>query len=367
VSQEGGELPRRAKLLQSWPVLAAICATILVATALSYGGPRARARVGRGGHDLCDAARAWRAAYGQSPDLQIIVTEVTFHGAPDSFYVGEGVVVVPTAVELPGAQDVLDVRGLPAPDRVLRADGVRALAWAYPGTLYRDLRFTGISLVRRAPRRQVILHAAPTFDTLPEELRVDARLNAAELEENHHLQSCKAFEPWVTETAGAPPYADQLLRVVRRLETAINPDHPAEKKRTDDACAALREGKLSKHQAHVVAVMAARQLGAPAYGFLSADGHFLVAVFVDGVGWAQLELGDAARGYGTGGAGLVTKAPIVGSFETSRDGLWGLEGGVYAKLFGNMLSGVSWTKWLPIDDKEDATVVYAVPLAEACP
>jgi hypothetical protein len=98
-------------------------------------------------------------------------------------------------------------------------EGITVLAWEYPGELHRDLDYRGLALVRRSARRRVVVPESPTYATLPDPWRVDARLTAEELEsEPHDLGECRAFVPWLTPLAGDPPYTDQMLHLVQRLQ-----------------------------------------------------------------------------------------------------------------------------------------------------
>jgi hypothetical protein len=361
-----GELPH-LRFGGSWFALVLAWVTLVAAAILGFQGRGARAAVTPTDPAVCDAARGWRATYGHSPDLQILVTQVTFHGTAGEFVSGEGVVIAPAAVALPGAQEVLDVRGIPDPVRMIEHDGIRMLAWPYPGSLHRDFRFVGLSLVRRPPSRPVMPPDEPTFDTLAEDARFDARLTSAELEESHNLAACSAFRPWVKETAGDPPYTEQMLRVGRRLGLSINRSEAPKKKGRNDLCAALRENALNDHEAQIVAVMTARELGVPAYGLLAADVHYLVGIFVDGPGWITLDTTDFYRGFQSGGVALVTKAPVVGRFDASRDGFWLPEGAMYEPTMAGRGQSRSSAHWGAQEGRDDATVTYAIALDEACP
>src|SRR5262249_52318848 len=142
---------------------------------------------------LCETARAWRAQH-PCEDLRVIVTDLTFHESPSRFVVGDGAVIAPVGVNVPGLQEVLDVRASPPPIRLLHADGNTAVAWPYAGALHRDMHYRGLALVRRAAPRMASIPTSPTFDTLPDPWRVDGRLTAEDLDgEEHGLDECKAF------------------------------------------------------------------------------------------------------------------------------------------------------------------------------
>jgi hypothetical protein len=194
---------------------------------------------------------------------------------------------------------------------------------------------------------------------------MDSRLTAKDLEV-HGLERCQSFPEWARRVGGAPPYTEQVLRLARE---AASHAHDATKsdRRIDDPCSSLRKNDFDWHTAQVAAVMGARQLGVPAYGFVSADHRYSIATFVDGLGWISVDLQHVDRGYESGGTALFTKAPIVGRFEASDDGFWSPAGEAYTDRSG-MLMPLSHTEWTdhPSAD-QDTTTTFALPLAGACP
>lgn len=372
---EGGDAGGRQKASPTVPkvwrsrfayVVLAAAVVLLVTGAYPRGGTGGRADA-----LLCAASRDWRARFGDAADLHVVVSDVLFRGAPGDFVPGEGVVAAPIAASYPGVQEVLDVRADPPPARVLRVEGQTVVTWPYAAALHRDLRFTAIALVRRAPASGVAPPEAPSFDTLPHEVRVDATLKAREIEEAHALDRCKAFHDWAVEIAGAPPHTEQLRRIVRALrERRIS---ETKKSRWHDACAALREGRYTRHQAHVLAVLAMREIDVPAHGFVTADGRLLVGVFVDGVGWMTIDVDEAGPSCEVGGPALLTRAPLGASFDTSTDGFWLPSAGAFEPTTMGAMSK-SWTEWRPIRKGEpadsaittDTTSTWSIPLAEAC-
>lgn len=360
--------PQTVPLLRSWFALAvagfAAVATFIVAYSDASGEiePSARDTL------VCQAAHEWRTKYGATGDLRIVVSDIRFHGRPGEFASGEGAVVAPLALALPGAQEVLEIRASPPPARVFHVEGMTAVSWPYAGTLHRDMRFVGVALVRRAPARQIAIPPSPTFRTLGEPWAIDARTIAAELEdEPHALRTCAAFAPWVKDRAGPPPYTDQILRIVRAV-SAAHRDLKADE-RNEDLCASLRANALTPHLAQVVAVMAARQLGAPAFGLTGADAKhtYLVATYVDDLGWISLDLADAVHGYRIGGPTLLTLAPLATPFEASQHAFW--YAGATAFAPGALgVQPVSHTRWVTSPyDAEDFTLTTSVELGEACP
>jgi hypothetical protein len=318
---------------------------------------------------LCEAAHAWRAEYPVSEDLQVITTTVTFLGAPRNFAPGEGVIVVPVAVALPGAQEVLEVGGSPAPLRILKHDGMTELAWEYAGTVNRDIHSLGFALVRKSKPAPFVPPPHPTFDTLPHDLRVDATLTAAALEESHTAR-CKGFAPWVHSTAGEPPYTDQLMRVMLDLNQHVRhkKEEDTTSTRIEDVCTAIRENTFTVHQAQVAAVMAERELGAPAFAlFAAVPWHrYLVGTFVDGPGWITLDVEDPKSGFESGGPALVSMAPTVGQFEANQDSGWNPAAAAYSKQKFGFMFPFTVTHWQDTAEG-DATVSSSMPLAKVCP
>jgi hypothetical protein len=248
----------------------------------------------------------------------------------------------------------------------MHVGGVTALGWPYAARLHRDIRLSGVALVRRAREEPVILPDAPSFDTLSAELKVDARLSAADIEEEHGIANCKAFGPWVTSIAGEPPYPQQIARIAVHVRARLVPAQEKERRDAEDVCAAVREGKFNGHQAHVAVVLAARQLGAPSFALSSADASrpYVVATYIDGPGWLTLDLGRG--GFVRGGPSIVTMAPLVSHFEAAYDGFWQPNGIAYRRGF-NQLWPLSHTKWARPSPGEDTTYTYAKPLREVCP
>jgi hypothetical protein len=120
---------------------------------------------------VADTVQRWCQAHGERDDLQVAVIDVRFRAEPPLFAQNEGVVVAPVALDLAGAQRVLDVASRPATVRRLSAGGITALAWEYAGRVHRDMRFVGVALVERRPQAVPARLESPTFETLPVELR----------------------------------------------------------------------------------------------------------------------------------------------------------------------------------------------------
>ena len=210
--------------------------------------------------------RRWCAEHGKRADLQAVVVDVRFRAEPPLFAEGEGVVVAPLALELPGGQRILDVATQPAHLRKLEVQGITAVAWEYGGRVHREMRFAGLALVERPAQARVTAPEKPSFASFPAEHLPEALARALDLEE-HGLHKCAAFAEWVRKTAGPGPYTDQVLRLAK----AVAKPYAEGQREPDDVCAALREGRFSAHRRQVAVVMAARELGIPTYGFASAS------------------------------------------------------------------------------------------------
>lgn len=117
---------------------------LLLLFVLAGAAPAAR-RTGAGDDRfVTDAVQHWCDTHGGRDDLQVAVIDVRFHAEPPLFARGEGVVVAPVGLELPGAQRVLEVASEPASTRRLTAGGITALAWEYAGRTHREMRFVGL-------------------------------------------------------------------------------------------------------------------------------------------------------------------------------------------------------------------------------
>jgi hypothetical protein len=162
----------------------------------------------------CEASRAFRAHHGVAADLSLLEVQVVFRAAPvGAFVAGEGFVTVPVGVSLPGAQEVLKVRGDPEPARKLDVDGTTLLVWSYARAVHRDMRFVAFALIRRAPapgRRAAALRRVGRASARHGGRRHPhgARPGGAD------LQHCAAFASWVQRTAGPPPRGEQVLRLL---------------------------------------------------------------------------------------------------------------------------------------------------------
>lgn len=339
---------------------------LLLLLVLAGAVPAGR-RAGADGDSFVEqTVQRWCQAHGKRDDLQVAVIDVRFRAEPPLFAQGEGVVVAPVALELLGAQRVLDVAGRPDSVRRLSTGGITALAWEYAGRVHRDMRFVGVALVERRPDATPARLESPTFESLPVELRPDALARAAALEE-HDLHKCAQFADWVRSSAGSPPYPDQVLRLARAASARVG-EH---EKAPEDVCAALRERRFRPHWAQVAVVMGARELGIPALGFTEASGRrYLVGVYTDQAGWILADIESPNNGWTSGGPPLVTMAPLLGAFAASQHGFWYPQGAAYAEQSWGGLSTLSTTEWRdgpePAGEPTDTTAARSVRLSEVC-
>jgi hypothetical protein len=306
----------------------------------------------------------WCAAHGKREDLQAVVVDVRFRAEPPLFKQGEGTVVAPVAIDLPGAQRVVEVASKPAHLRKLTTPRITALAWEYGGRVHRSMQFRGVALVERPPLARVTLPPSPTFGDLPADLRPEASARAADLEE-HGLAKCAAFAEWAKKSAGEPPHTAQLQRLV---QTVAN--RAMESKQAEDLCADIRAGRFTPHRAQVAVVMGAREVGIPAFGFASAAGGkiYLVGTYVDGTGWILMDVETPAEGWFTGGPPLLTMAPLLGGFSATRHDFWSPEGGAYSNSEWGVraISTTQWQGRLAPETRTDTTEARVVRLSEVC-
>lgn len=315
---------------------------------------------------LQETVRRWCGVHGKREDLQAVLVDVRFRAEPPLFSKGEGVVVAPLGLDLPGAQRVLDVASEPGHLRKLTVQGIQAVAWEYSGRVHRDMRFAAVALVERAPLEHVTPPDRPTFDGLATDERPEALAKAADLEE-HGLHKCAAFSEWTKQTAGAPPYTEQILRLVR----AVAKPYTEKQRENEDLCANIRENRLTPHRKQVAVVMAARELGIPAYGFASASERkiHLVGTYVDGSGWILVDVEHPEEGWFTGGPPLLTLAPLLGKFEAAQHEFWSPTGGAYQKTQWGVwpISSTEWRGRLePGKERTDTTEAKVLRLSEVC-
>jgi hypothetical protein len=350
---------------RSWLALRLVQAAVFVSLLLVAGALSSRSPAGGTGERfLREAGRTWCADHPERTDLQVVAIDVTYRAEPPLFSQGEGTVVAPVALDLPGAQRVLDVASEPPHLRKLTTPLVTALAWEYAGRLHRGLRFRALALVERPARRPMSVPAAPTFEGLPPDLRPESFAKAADLQE-HSLEKCAGFASWASKAAGPPPHTAQVERLVQAVSK-----RSTDKTEAEDLCAALRDGRFRPHWAQVAVVMGAREVGIPAFGFAPASDArtYLVGTWVDGSGWILMDVERPSDGWFTGGPPLVTMAPLLSGFVASQHGFWSPAAAAYGES-GWGVQTISATEWqgdVAPGKRSDTTAARAMPLEDAC-
>ncbi len=287
----------------------------------------------------------WEKEYVNASDLQVARIDINFHKEPEFFVEAEGTVICPVGIDLYNSQEILAVESYPPFLRKLTTEGITNLSWEYAGAVNRDLRYVSLTLVKRHTIDAPEISTSPTYHSLPPDLREEALCTAIDLKE-HGLHECVQFEDWVIKTAGDPPYTEQFLRIVHAIGANI-----VEKKDVnspEDICAAIRDETYSVHRAHVLAVMAARQLKIPAFGFASASPKkiYLIGIYTDQAGWLLVDIENHQDGYFSKSPVLLTKTPIISPFEGSSHKFWNPKAAAYSKGGWSEVSGISWTEWL---------------------
>jgi hypothetical protein len=358
----------RERLWGSWMALRFVQrSTVLLLLVLAGAVPSRRESRGADADAFVnETVQGWCRSHEKRDELQVTVIDVRFRAEPPLFAQGEGVVVAPVALELAGVQRVLEVASRPTSVRRLSAGGITALAWEYAGRVHRDMRFVGVALVERRPYVVPAQLEHPTFDTLPAEIRPEALARVVDIEE-HGLEKCAQFTEWARSHAGDPPYPEQVLRLVRAAAGRVG----EREKEPEDVCAALREGRFRAHWAQVAVVMAARELGIPAFGFSDASGRStLVGTYTDQAGWILADVERPNEGWTSGGPPLVTMAPLLGAFSASQHGFWYPQGAAYANQGWSGVSTLSSTQWrdasAPGKDPTDTTEARTLRLSEVC-
>lgn len=273
--------------------------------------------------------KAWRQKYKDDSSLKVARIDIEFYHNPQNFVKGEGAVIVPVGIDLYDAQKILEIACFPKPLRKLSVEGITCMSWEYPGKLHRGLRYVALTLVHQENHKKPELLSAPTCNRLPPDLREDALATATELEE-HNLDQCADFKTWAREIAGPPPYTDQFLRIVKSIASNIKYD---KSNRDDDICAAIRKQKFTLHQAHVVTIMAAREVGIPCFGFAAAEElkMFLAGIYTDQAGWLVVDIQNHEQGYIDVKSVLLTKTPLISSFDGSVHNFWYSEAAAYRR------------------------------------
>ena len=185
--------------------------------------------------------------------------DVHFRAEPPLFAQGEAVVVAPVALELAGAQRVLEVASQPTSVRRLSAGGITALAWEYAGRVHRDMRFVGVAFAVGAP---AVRHAGRSGE--PEFRQVACRHTPRGARESRGHRGARAGEVRPVPRMGARPRGgihrtrSRSCRLARAVAGASGRSGAGTGRRLR---AALREGRFRPHWAQVAVVMAAEGVG----------------------------------------------------------------------------------------------------------
>ena len=286
----------------------------------------------------------WKSEYPSSQDLIVARVDIKFRADPENFVKDEGTVISPIGVDIPGGQKILKYAAYPPPLRELSVDGIKALAWAYPGKCRRNLHFVSLCLVKRIKKDQELFPENPTYTSLPKSYLADALATAQELEE-HSLHECAAFKKWPNKIAGEGVYTQRFKNVVETIVPGISMEKE-KGQQSDDICASMRKLKFSGHRAHVLSVMACRQLGIPCFGFISAteDENYYIGTYSDQGGWIFYDLMNPDQGFTANPPAILTQAPLITEFEGGNHDYWFATAAAYkGSDWGTM--GFTGTKW----------------------
>jgi hypothetical protein len=286
----------------------------------------------------------WKSEFSDSGNLMVARVDIRFRADPENFVKAEGAVISPIGVDIPNGQKIIKYAAYPPPLRELTVDGIKSLAWLYPGKCRRNLHFVSLCLVKTTNKDRVIFPDNPTFDSLPKSYLNDALATAYELEE-HSLHECSAFKEWPGKIAGEGEYTQQFKTIVETVASGISTKKDDDQN-PDDICAAMRKLKFSGHRAHVLSVMACRQLGIPCYGFISAteDENYYIGTYSEQSGWIYFNLMDPEQGFITNPPVFLTHAPLITEFAGCNHGYWFANANAYqSSEWGTM--GITYTKW----------------------
>lgn len=309
--------------------------------------------------------RHWCSTHRERANLQVVDLNVHFPATPENATRVDGALITPIAIDLDGAQRVVEVASQPTALRTLSVQGITSLAWEYPGRINRERTFRALALVERPPATVVTPPATPSFAKLPDALKQAALGRAKDLGE-HGLDECVDFAGWAQRSAGSGSYPTRIRNLIATVS-----ERTEKEEGSDDLCTTIREGKFTAHQAQVAVVMAARELEIPAFGLTTATVRkaHLVGTYVDDVGWITIDVDDSpSDGWSSGGPPLLTLAPIVGRFAASSHNFWTPLAQVYVDIQNGEAYPVSSTKWR--DDQSDrshaTTGAVAKPFDEVC-
>lgn len=304
----------------------------------------------------------WQSEYGDHKHIKVARIDVHFTPYPQNFVKGEGAVIAPVGLDLPLGQKILATATYPPAIRELPVDGIKAMSWPYAGQCRTDLHYVALCLVRQ----KVVSHpidfaASAPYAQLPIAFASDALANAKELEE-HSLDECAAFPDWPKSIAGDFPPMVQFKRIMEKVSAGII-DEKKTQDNSDDICAAMRKNRFTLHRAHVLAVMACRQLGIPSFAFTAATQKesYIVGAFSDPNGWIYYDLAQPQKGFFTDPPVLLTRAPLISDFEGGQHGFWFANAAAYHHSPWGV-SSFSGTDWGNVEEDTDITLAQTYDL-----
>ncbi len=296
-----------------------------------------------------DTLAEWQAKYEAGEGLKVGRIDVHFDARPDCFVKKEGAVVAPTGINLKKGQKILEIAAYPPVLRELRVDGIRCLAWPYPGKCRDNFNYVALCLVKQPSAANMTFPEKATHKQLKPSFAADALAGAAELE-NQNLHECAVFVDWSRSLAGDGPYTDQFRRIVQKIAAGVILEEDQREKLDDidDICAAIRHNRFSVHWAQVAAVMACRENGIPCFGFSGAtpEKNRIIGMFSDQTGWIYFDFARPDKGFFSDPPVLLTQAPLFTDFDASISGFWGAAAAAYGESeYWGGASPLSYTNW----------------------
>ena len=295
---------------------------------------------------VVETMERWQRKYATEQGLKVARVLVHFRAAPKDFVKDEGAVITPVGADLPLGQDILETAAWPPVARKLSVDGITSLAWAYPGLSRTDMNFTALCLVRQTRKGQPVFPAKSTYSRLPESFVSDALVSAKEIEE-HSLQDCAAFKDWSRNLGARGSHMQQFKIVMEKIASGIVEKSKKNKGDHDDVCTAMRKFQYSPHIAHVLSVMACRELKIPCYGFIAADGNQngIVGTYSDQSGWIYFDMAKPKKGFFSSPPVLLTRVPLISEFSACNDGFWDATASGYKTGGWGGTTSFTFTEW----------------------
>ena len=285
----------------------------------------------------------WQTKYKDEKGLKVARIDIHFRPGSKKFSKGEGAVISPVGINLPGFQKIIDMASYPPAIRELPVDRITALAWPYTGKCRGHYHYVALCLVRQNPGQPINFNETPSFYNLPKAFSADALAAVKDLGE-HNLHVCSIFPEWTVKTAGSGTYLEQFKRIVESVSRNIIISE--NRIGYDDVCASIRHSQFSPHLAHVATVMACRELQIPCYAFTAAtdQSNHIVGTFSDHSGWIFFDMDKPEKGFFTDPPVLLTMAPLISPFQGSQHNYWYPEAAAYGGSSRSAYS-LSSTKW----------------------